>query len=104
MGLEAGLVLLNDLFHLVCVAALTDKYGNVYVGVSKKLPLPKKVSESIKKNDQFGLVIREYKQSLGASCDRNIFELIEELICRRNSFIEAIESVLLQFQHKTLFT
>ena len=97
LGLEGGLVLIDDLLHLICVASVVDKKLNIYTGISKDIPLQSIVSEKIKKGEQFCEAIREYEKFL--KNDQNITSaLVTELICRKESFTEAIEIALSKYK------
>jgi non-canonical (house-cleaning) NTP pyrophosphatase len=102
VGLEGGLAKINGLFYLVCVAALIDCSGNVYVGISRKLPLPKEVSNEIENGKQFGEAIREFMKNTKETSP-SFIEHIQELIDRKKSFSEALNSALLIFKFKKVF-
>lgn len=98
VGLEGGLEKINNLYYLVCVAALVDRKGNVYIGISNKLPLPKEASECIAAGEQFGEVIREFMKHIQNHSLNNSTQLIEhiqELIDRKKSFSIALKTALL---------
>lgn len=94
LGLEGGLVLINGFYHLVCAVSVIDKEGNIYTGISKKLPLPKDVSKRIKNSGHFHVAIREFKTT------PNNKKLVQELINREQSFKQAIESALMKYKNK----
>jgi len=102
VGMEGGLVLVNDVYNLVCAVSIVDKENRVYTGISKKISLPKKVSERIKNGEQFGVVIREFEKEL---IDKNeeVSNVIQELIERKQSFFEAFAYALFQYNNKTFF-
>lgn len=102
IGLEAGLCIVNNLYHLVCIASIIDRMGSVYTGVSKKNPLPKTVSDRVKSGEQFGEVIREFEKEIVPQ-NSNISELISELINRTKGFSEALEISLLKLRNKEYF-
>lgn len=106
IGLEGGLEKINNLYYLVCVAALVDQNGNVYIGISNKLPLPNEVSEGIKKGEQFGVAIREFMKSIqNNSLDNStqLIEYIQELIDRKKSFSMALNTALFAFKFSEKF-
>lgn len=94
IGLEGGLVFINDIYYLVCAASIIDKDGNKYIGISKKIPLPKIVSGKVKEGEQFGIVIREFEATLEESESQELKDLVKELISREQSFTEAIKIAL----------
>ncbi len=105
IGLEGGLEKINSLYYLVCVVALVDRRGNVYIGISNKLPLPKEVSECIAEGEQFGEAIREFMKDIQNNSLNNSTQLIEhiqELIDRKKSFSIALNTALfaLKFSEK----
>ncbi len=104
VGLEAGLSLINNLYNLVCVATIINKHGQVFVGVSKKTPLPELVSIAIKEDKAFGEVIREYEKEINLKKDqgKEIRDLIYELINRADSFTEAIQLANIQNKNSDL--
>jgi len=102
VGLEGGLVKINGLYYLVCVTALIDCFGNVYVGISRKLPLPKEVSNEVKSGKQFGEVIRRFMKDTKETSP-SFIEHIQELIDRKKSFSEALNSALLIYKFKKEF-
>ena len=98
VGLEGGLSFINGLYNLVCVVSVVDNKGRIYVGVSKKLPLPRFVSVEIENGKQFGDVIREYESSISDKQLAKITKLVQELISRQESFTEAVLSAYMQFE------
>jgi inosine/xanthosine triphosphatase len=106
IGLEGGLEKINNLYYLVCVAALIDQKGNVYIGISNKLPLPRDVSEDVEKGKQFGESIREFMKNLqknSAKHSTQLIEHIQELIDRKKSFSMAINTALFAFKFREKF-
>ena len=90
VGLEGGLTIIDSVYNLVCVVAIF--YNNkIYIGISNKIKLPQSVSDDIKKGKEFGKVIREYK-----NVNEKEFEMIEELITRKKSFLEALDRAYIQ--------
>lgn len=83
IGLEGGLLQIDNLYHLICVACYYDG-SNLYIGTSHPLPLPEEVSSAVKNGQQFGEIIRDYVNHKSASDD------LSELISRRKSFASAI--------------
>ncbi len=102
IGLEGGLTKINELYYLVCVAALIDCAGNVYVGISRKLPLPKEVSNKVENGKQFGEVIRKFMKD-AKETSPSFIEHIQELIDRKNSFSEALNNALLIYKFNKEF-
>ena len=100
MGLEGGLIKINNLLHLICVVSIVDSSGNVFTGESGRLPLPKDVSDNVLKGEQFGSAIRDFQKNLGSDVPPEIYELIEELIARKKSFLEALQIALIKFRFK----
>jgi len=90
VGLEGGLAIIDSVYNLVCVAAVFYK-NKTYIGISNKIKLPKSVSDDIKTGKEFGKVIREYK-----STNDKESEIIEELITRKKSFLEALNGAYIQ--------
>ncbi|MFW5853061.1 MAG: DUF84 family protein [Patescibacteria group bacterium] len=97
LGLEGGLVLIDNTYFLLCVAVITDNSGVDIVGMSDTLPLPQYVSDQIANGKEFGVSIREFQESLIANIDDNIKNWIDELISRRSSFLMAIGSAYIQY-------
>jgi len=102
VGLEGGLVKINRLYYLVCVVALIDHFGNIYLGISNKLPLPKEVSNEIENGKQFGEAIREFMKNTKETAP-SFVEHIQELIDRKKSFSKALNSALLTYKFKKEF-
>jgi len=96
LGLEGGLVMIDGLFYLVCVAAIYKNPETYFIGISSKLALPKEVSSQVKNGDQFGEVIRAY-QNRNVN-DTKMSILVEKLINRQEAFTEAIRNSLNQYQ------
>lgn len=106
IGLEGGLEKINNLYYLVCVVALVDPKGDIYMGISNKLPLPKEVSGRIEKGEQFGVAIREFMKNIQNNSSNNSTQLIEhiqELIDRKKSFSMALNTALFTFNFKEEF-
>lgn len=103
VGMEGGLSLVNGIYHLVCVVVIIEVNGNKYIGISKKIPLPKKVSNEIKKGKQFGIVIRQFEKRVNKK-NTKLVEHISELVSRNQSFAEALNISLFQLNNKKIFT
>lgn len=99
IGLEGGLEEVHGIYQLVCVAVIIDREGSKYIGISKKMILPKKVSDEIKKGGQFGELIREY-ESLISDQEEFLKKHINQLISREGGFQEAIEQAFGQLLSK----
>ncbi len=95
-GMEGGLSKIDGIYYLVCVTAIYTKDGSYYLGISSKLPLPKDVSEKIDKGEEFGVLVREYQQTL--SKDSDLYFLVEKLIDRKDLFKESIQNALLIYK------
>lgn len=102
VGMEAGLTLVNNIYHLVCIVSIIDRDQNIYTGISEKTPLPKEVSDRIKNNEEFGIVIRDFEKKY-QNLNTKISELISELISRNKSFSEALQKSFIQYGNKDLF-
>lgn len=100
LGLEGGLTMIKGLYHLVCVAAVLDKEGNIFIGLSKKLALPSEVSHQVESGAEFGTLIREYFSQNKDKMGRKEKESFEELIGRRKSFKEALEIAISKYLGK----
>lgn len=100
LGLEAGLVKLEGLFHLVCVCAIYNE-GKYFIGVSNLVPLPTKVSELVDSGGEFGVVVREYQSE--HIDDKGINPLLERLISRSHDFTEAINIAWIKYSNKVHF-
>lgn len=106
IGLEGGLEKINDLYYLLCVVALVDRNGSVYIGISNKLPLPREVSECIGNGEQFGVAIREFMKNIQNNSLNNSTQLIEhvqELVDRKKSFLIALNTALFAFKFSDKF-
>ncbi|MCJ7805301.1 inosine/xanthosine triphosphatase [Patescibacteria group bacterium] len=102
VGLEGGLDRVKDSgFFLVCAAAIYDKSGGIYLGTSRKIKLPKEVSEKIEEGAFFGTVIREYRKKVRKN--KALFNLSDQLITRNVPFSEAIRNAYKSFKEGTLY-
>lgn len=99
IGLEGGLVSINDNFNLVCAVSIINKNRNIFTGISRKIPLPQKVSERVQNGEQFGIVIREFEREVSGQ-DNATQDLVKELINRTKSFSEASEKALMKYENK----
>lgn len=99
IGLEAGLVKISkeSNYYLVCVCFIVDSFKKESVGISSKLSLPLKVSDKVKKGEEFGVCIRNfsYKKS-----KLNCF-YVKQLISRELLFKEAISNAFLNYFFKS---
>lgn len=82
-GLEGGLHDYGEEYHLITYACLIDKDGNEYIGEGEEIPLPREVSEKVRKGKWFGKVIRSFAES---------HEIDENLISRNVPFTQAIQN------------
>jgi inosine/xanthosine triphosphatase len=85
LGLEGGLCKVGNLWYLICATVIVDKLDKEYLGVSKKMALPKEVSKKIDNGAQFGQVIREFKG------------VDTQLITREKSFSQALKKAFSVF-------
>jgi non-canonical (house-cleaning) NTP pyrophosphatase len=85
---------IDGLLYYCCIVVLLDKSGKKYMGISTKMPIPRKVSEVVKAGS---FLVTELKKME----EKN--ELIEELISRKKMFYEAIENVRITYQNKHFF-
>lgn len=83
LGLEGGLQDCEGLYNLVTFACLISKTGENFIGEGQEIPLPKKVSDDIRKGGRFGEVIREFSKS---------HKIDENLITRFTPFTQAIQN------------
>ena len=90
VGMEAGLVMIDGVYHLVCVATIFDRAGNFATGQSAPLRLPEVVSERVAAGKKFGEVIRGYRSRENLTAKEQM--LAESLIGRRAGFTQAIAS------------
>ncbi|MBI5133815.1 MAG: DUF84 family protein [Candidatus Taylorbacteria bacterium] len=90
LGLEAGLVDVQGTFNLLCIAALARDDGNVAIGKSGLSPLPKEVSERVRRGGEFGKEIRDYFEARRDAMTDGERDLALELINRSQSFSKAI--------------
>ncbi len=103
LGLEAGLVKMNDIHHLVCAVSIIDEERNIFTGVSKRLPLPFSVSSEIDKKKEFGVTIRKFSGSPNGRSSKEVFNLVKELIDRKKTFKEALSIAYFKYNYKFLF-
>ncbi|OGY12215.1 MAG: hypothetical protein A3A58_00580 [Candidatus Blackburnbacteria bacterium RIFCSPLOWO2_01_FULL_41_27] len=101
VGLEGGLSLIHNNYFLVCVVALINKKGDLFLGISSKLRLPKEVSEKIKKGERFGNVVREYQHK--NKNDSVLYKFTECLINRKKLFSEAISNACAEYRNSSYF-
>lgn len=103
VGLEGGLHKVDDKnYFLVCVATFCDSSGQIYIGVSSKIQLPKEVSARVGRGESFGGAIREYREKY--SGDEMIKQLVDELITRKKSFEEAVRNAYCTYANKKHFS
>lgn len=97
LGLEAGLVDIDGVFNLLCVAAVVTPAQVTSIGKnSKMIPLPRIVSDDVRSGKQFGEEIRAYLKDNKTKMDMGEIALIEELINREQSFESAIVDAFLK--------
>lgn len=101
IGLEGGLVKIDNKYFLVCVSAIIDKQEKYFLGISSKLQLPKEVADRTESGEQFGQVIREFSKKYN---NPEMLKLNESLITRKVAFTEAINNALLVFINKSHFS
>lgn len=88
LGLEAGLEMVDGLYHFVSVAAMLRPDGGLSVGISGLIPLPGNTSERVLGGEYLSDIIRDYRGRAGLSPAE--IEAVEDLINRRRGFTEAI--------------
>ncbi|BCX14463.1 MAG: hypothetical protein KatS3mg088_146 [Patescibacteria group bacterium] len=91
LGLEEGLQDYEGLYNLVTFACLIDKTGENFIGEGQEIPLPKKVSDEIRKGGWFGEVIRKFSKS---------YKIDKNLITRFTPFTQAIQNAYALFLKK----
>jgi non-canonical (house-cleaning) NTP pyrophosphatase len=87
-GLEAGLEMVDGLYHFVSVVAILRPDGQLSVGISGLIPLPGDTSDRVLGGENLSDIIREYRGRESLSPAE--IEAVEDLINRRKGFIEAI--------------
>jgi len=87
----------------VCVASIVDKEGQIYTGVSGKTPLPREITEKIKDGEEFGALIKDFETNI-VNPNEDMKSLIAELVKRTQSFSDAFDSALMQYQYKEYFS
>ena len=87
IGMEGGLLELDDKLHLVCVASIYEG-TRYYVYSSAPIQLPESVAEKVRQGYQFGEEIRKYEASNEEG------DIISELISREKSFKYALNEVI----------
>lgn len=97
-GLEAGLELVDGLYHFVAVATILQSDGVWSIGTSELMTLPEAASERVMAGEYLGSIIREYRDREGLSEAEK--EKVEHLINRRKLFTEAIVNVWSEMQIK----
>jgi non-canonical (house-cleaning) NTP pyrophosphatase len=91
IGLEGGLNKYSDnLFSMICVCAIVDVKGEIYIGKSLPIPLPVVVSDRIDKGYEYGIEIRNYSRD----SEDGMKVILGELISRTASFTDAITSCI----------
>ncbi|MDR3582176.1 MAG: DUF84 family protein [Candidatus Pacebacteria bacterium] len=100
IGMEGGLVKVGNLYYLVCVASIFTPDKRLFTGVSKKVSLPRAVSEGVDRGEEFGVAIREFEKNDSVE---DVKELVQELISREKGFIEALDSAFFQYKNKKEF-
>lgn len=86
IGMEGGLEKVNGIYYLVCVVAVIQSNGTIKIGTSQKRRLPELVSKQIDEGKLFGELIREFE-------NKNKTPEINELVTRKESFLEALKQV-----------
>ena len=87
-GLEAGLEMVEGVYHFICVVTILNRDGRQSVGRSGSVPLPQDASERVLAGGYLGDMIREYRDKPELSDDERI--AVEDLIDRKRFFTEAI--------------
>ena len=95
IGLEGGLLNLNDELYMTCVSVIYDG-KNFFFGESSSLKLPSKVSKEVIDRKQFGEEIRKYKPK------KEERELVDELISREKSFRCSLEEAVDKYLAKNV--
>jgi non-canonical (house-cleaning) NTP pyrophosphatase len=93
IGMEAGFVLKDDIYHLVCVVVIIDSENKIHTGVSSLMPVPKEVSDAISKGHRFGEAIRAFELNLSKTADQELINRTSDLIDRKALFREALDEV-----------
>ena len=101
IGLEGGLEKIDGLFNMVCVAVIMNRAGRMSVGKSEFLPLPRIVSDRVISGEQFGVVIREFNNTIDKTTAPEVFNQVAELISREKSFEVAIRVAYKEYKCNT---
>lgn len=96
IGLEGGLLKINGLYYLICIAVMIDNQGKQFIGMSSELPIPRKVSDQIENGEQFGDTIRVFRKE-NSDKSQILVDHLDELIERKKSFTEALRIAFLIF-------
>ena len=87
-GLEAGLEMVEGVYHFICVVTILNRDGQQSVGRSGSVPLPRDISERVLAGGYLSDMIREYRDKPELSADEKT--AVEDLINRKRFFTEAI--------------
>lgn len=98
LGVEVGLVEIDSAFFFFAVSALIDLEGVEYLGISRKIPLPKSFYKKIKNGEEFAVISRDY---LSDTRDKDLgFDYKNELVTRKKVLIESMESVFWLYKNR----
>jgi inosine/xanthosine triphosphatase len=65
IGLEGGVMEINDQLYVCNWGALVDPNQNVYIASGARIPLPQDVANGLKKGKELGDIMDEYTQKTG---------------------------------------
>ncbi len=99
-GLEGGMHEVNSHYYYFTAVCLYDG-EETYYGLSDSIPLPKEVSDLVKKGGYVGYTIREYLKRYPD--DKSFYKLIKPIIDRDHFFKKAIANVLAIYENRKHF-
>jgi inosine/xanthosine triphosphatase len=99
-GMEGGMQEVNSHYYYFPAVCLFDGKDSYY-GLSDSVPLPKEVSDLVKKGGFVGHTIRDYLKK--HPDDKSFYKLIKPIIDRDRFFKKSIANVLAIYENKKHF-
>jgi len=96
-GMEGGMHEINSHYYYFTAVCLFDG-DSTYYGLSDSVPLPKEVSDLVRKGGYVGHTVRDYLKK--HPNDKSFYKLIKPIIDRDHFFNKAIANVLAIFENR----
>ncbi|MCR6107637.1 DUF84 family protein [Salipaludibacillus agaradhaerens] len=94
LGLEGGVMVINDHYFLCNWGALATNFGHIFVAGGARIPLPDEVAASIKEGMELGDIMERYASKLNVRKNEGAVGILTNLQVTRSEMFSHINRLL----------